>query len=894
MDYQPLKTGTNVTQPPQLAAGRSSGVQFDVRRFFAVTVSNWYWILLSILIALSIAFFYIQITRPIYAIKSALVVNEDENSNSDILDKLNLVKKTPVNFFNEMNAVRSEDLVTQTVDTLNLNIHYFIKGKLHDNELYSNCPIRVVFDTTGYRGDRVEFSVRYTSDGHFDLKEHEKTVDASFDSWISRPYGRFKILYANDLSSPNKYLLNEITIRINSVETSVREILTDFKVTSTDGRTSVMDLSYRDNIPDRGVDFMNTLIRIYYRNKLKNIDLGAQKTRDFIDRHKADLMGDLRAVDSSVETIKSNNNVIDLPSEANTYSTEKNVLNKNIDEMLARRKSLINLRYLLQNSRYQIIVPLDIRDNILEGLINDYNVQVKKLETQEKVQELGASNPFMIETLVELDALKRRMLDVLNRISSTLDTDIEVAKQSQTDNLAHLKNIPSIDRSINEVKRGYDVLQNMYLFLFQKGIENEISVYNESNKSKILIAPYATSSPISPVKNYIYGLWFLIGLLIPILILLILQLLIYKILNESDIKSVTEIPILGIISRVDPDRLRNGYIAISSSVRTGISEQFRMLRTNLEFMHFTNNRRVISVTSSESGEGKTFISLNLGLILALGTKRVVVVEFDLRKPRLAEFMRIKDVNGVSEYLAGKADLKDVIKPSGINSNLYIANCGQVPPNPGDLLAYPSTTRLIDELQEMFDIVIIDTPPLGIVSDALILSQLAGLNLFVVRQAVTTKKQLKEYSEICLKGKIQNPAIVFNGVGYLKQYGYYYNPNKEYEDKFAQYNPKQNKVYGTERNPRSSYRGDYSQRSSYGYSSERRTERPERKSERRPESRSESRQDSYYGKETGRPKYYGDEPRKSRDYGPNRGYGRGYRDYGPPPPPRKSFLSFFKK
>gem|GEM_PF-670905 len=894
MDYQPLKTGTNVTQSPPLVTGRSSGVQFDVKRFWAVSIANWYWILLSVLIALSIAFFYIQITRPIYAIKSALVVNEDENSNSEILDKLNIVKKTPVNFFNEMNAIHSEDLVTQTVDTLNLNVHYFIKGKLHDNELYSNCPIRVVFDSTGYRGDRNEFTVKYTSDGHFDLREHEKSADVSFDSWISRPYGRFKIIYANDPNSPNKYLLNEINVKINSVETSVREILTDFKVTSTDGRTSVMDLTYKDNIPDRGVDFLNTLIRIYYRNKLKNIDLGAQKTRDFIDRHKADLMGDLRSVDSSVENIKATNNVVDLPAEANTFAVEKNVLNKNIDEMLARRKALINLRYLLQNSRYQIIVPLDIRDNILEGLINDYNVQVKRLETQEKVQELGASNPFMVQTLVELEALKRRMLDVLNRISSTLDTDIEVAKKTQSENLAHIKNIPSIDRSINEVKRGYDVLQNMYLFLFQKGIENEISVYNESNKSKILIAPYASSSPISPVRNYIYGLWFVIGLLIPLIILLILQLLIYKIVNESDIKMVTDIPVLGIISRVDPDRLRNGYIAISSSVRTGISEQFRMLRTNLEFMHFTNNRRVISVTSSESGEGKTFISLNLGLILALGTKRVVVVEFDLRKPRLAEFMRIKDVNGVSEYLAGKADLKDVIKPSGINSNLYIANCGQVPPNPGDLLAYPSCTRLIDELQEMFDIVIIDTPPLGIVSDALVLSKLAGLNLFVVRQAVTTKKQLKEYSDICKSGRIHNPAIVFNGVGYLKQYGYYYNPNKEYEDKFADYSPKQSRSYSSERSYGSSNRGAYGSRS-YGYSSERRAERPERRSE-RPDSRyerPERKPERSYGREQSSPKYYGDEPRKNREYGPNRGYGRGYRDYGPPPP-RKSFLSFFKK
>jgi len=876
MDYQPLRTGSvNNSNSTTLTAGRRQSIPFDFKRFIAVVLADWYWVLLSVLIALTIAFLYIQVTRPVYAIKSALVVNEDENSNSDILDKLNLVKKTPVNFFNEMNAIHSEDLVAQTVDSLNLNVTYFVKGKLHDNELYKESPIRVVFDSAGYKGDHTELAVKYTSDGHFDLRENDHTVDVTNDTWVTKPYGRFKILYAYDPTTPNKYLMNEITVKIEAPEYTVRRILNDFKVTSMDGRTSVMDLNYKDNIPDRGVDFMNTLIRIYYRNKLRNIDLGAQKTRDFIDHHKADLMGDLRAVDSSVENIKEENNVLDLPSEANTFVNEKNLMNKNLDEMYAKRKALINLRYLLQNSRYQIIVPLDIHDNILEGLINQYNVLVQKLETQEKVQELGPSNPFMVQTIVELEALKRRMLDVLNRISSSLDVDMDVAKKSQANNIAHIKSIPTIDRNITEVKRGYDVLQNMYLFLFQKGIENEISVYNESNKSKILVAPYASSTPISPVRNYIYGLWLFIGLLIPLLILLIRQLLITRIVNETDIKIISEIPILGIVSRVDPDRLRNGYIAISSSVRTGISEQFRMIRTNLEFINFTENRRVISITSSDSGEGKTFVSLNLGLILALGTKRVVVVEFDLRKPKMAEFMRIKDINGVSEYLTGKAELKDVIKPSGINSNLYIANCGQAPANPGDLLAYPSTARLIDELQEMFDIVIIDTPPLGLVSDALVLSKLAGLNIFVVRQAVTTKKQLREYDELCKEGKIHNPAIIFNGVGYLKQYGYYYNPNKEYEQKLADYGPKQGRVYGERRHEE------------HGYGEERRSERGYGERERRYEERSS---DRGYGE---RERRYDDRDR-DRGYGEERGYGRGYRGYGPPPPPRRGFFGFFRR
>jgi len=913
MEYKPLLTGMNSENSTQgTIAAKKTALPIDFKRFLGVVLVSWYWILLSVLISLAVAFLYLQFTLPIYSIKSALVVNEEDNSSSEILDKLNIVKKTPINFFNELNAIRSEDLVTQTVDSLGLNVTYFIKGKFRDKELYKECPVRIVFDSAGYTGDHNEIAVKYTQDGHFDLREGNTSVDVLYDTWITKPYGRFKILYTSDPSSPNNLLLKEITVRMKAPEYTVRGILSDFKATSSDGRTSVMDLSYKDNIPDRGIDMMNTLIRIYYRNKLKNIDVSAQKTRDFIDKHKSDLMGDLHSVDSSVENIKQDNNVIDLPAEAHSFEDQKNVVDKNIDEMMNRRRALINLRYLLLNSRYQIIVPLDIRDNLLEGLIGQYNTLVQKLETQEKVQELGSSNPFLVQTIVELQALKGRMLDVLNRISTTLDTDLDLAKKTQANNVARLKKLPDVNSKITDVKRGYDVLQNMYLFLFQKGIENEISVYNESNKSKILVAPYASTQPISPVRNYIYGLWLLIGLLIPLLILLIQQLLITRIVNESDIKMITDIPVLGIISRVDGERLRNGYIAISSNIRTGISEQFRMLRTNLEFVKFVDNKRVISLTSSESGEGKTFVSLNLGLILALGTKRVVVVEFDLRKPRMAEFMRIKDINGVSDYLQGRVDLKDVIKPSGINSNLFIANCGQAPSNPGDLLAYPATGKMIEELQTMFDIVIIDTPPLGLVSDALILSKHAGLNLFIVRQAHTTKRQLKEFHELYAEGKINNPAIVFNGVGYLKQYGYYYNPNKEYEKKLSEYGPKQyaDSKEGERRShsgqSRRSYgaenRGGYGGESRRGYGNEPRGygDEPRRSSSGKQQRSGYGEPRGGYGNEPrggyGEPRRgYGNEARGSYGYRENESRGRGYGyGYGYAPQKRKGFLSFFKR
>ncbi|RYZ53435.1 MAG: polysaccharide biosynthesis tyrosine autokinase [Sphingobacteriales bacterium] len=765
-----------------------SGITFDYKRLAGSMLGHWYWFLLSLLLALIGGFIYLQLSKPVYTIKSTLLVdNQEENTSSDILNKLEIVKKTPVNFYNELNTLHSEDLVLQAVDSLGLNIKYYAATKLREIELYTNSPIRVVFDSAGYNGSYTEFALKYVTDGHFDLKEGDRVSDILYDTWIKRPYGRFKIKYTYNPESEDKsYLLNEIKVAIRNKNSATQAVLSDYSVISPDGRTSVVDLIYKDNIPARGIDFVNTLVRIYLRNKATNIDLSAQKTRDFITSHKADLMKDLNAIDSSVETIKSQHNVVlDPEKQTINVTTEQTVVKKQLDELYTRKKALINLRNLLLNSNYQILVPLGLDDQILIGLINQYNELVQRLGTQEKVQELGSENPFLLQTIVELEALKRRILDVLRRITDDVDNGIVVTTKNETSYLQNAKNLSGVDKKINEVKRGYDVLQNMYLFLFQKGIENEISAYNETNKARLLVSPYAGSLPVSPIKNTVLTIALLLGLLIPTLLLLIKEILSRYIYNENDIKSLTTISIAGVISKVSNSEMRNDSLAINPGVRTSVAEQFRVLRANMDYIPFADGKKVITVMSSNMEEGKTFTALNLGVILALSTKRVIVVEFDLRRPRMAEILSLDSTVGVSDYLSGNTSVKNIIRASGIHSNLYVASCGRIPANPGDLLAYPSTSQLIQELSEMFDVVVLDTAPINLVSDALILSKFAGINLLVTRQAVTLKSDVRKFDELCKNEKIVNPAIIFNSVEYLKKYGYYSNPNKSYEAQLVQ-------------------------------------------------------------------------------------------------------------
>ena len=360
MEYQ---ANTNITS---FNTTNKSSVTFDAKRFIGAIISNWYWIILSILIALFIAFLYLQVTKPIYAIKASLLVAEESNNNSsEILDKLNIVKKSPINLYNEINAIHSEELVREAVDSLDLNITYSVKSKLRAKELYKESPIKIVFDTAGYRGDHTVLTLKYTADGHFDLKDENKTMDITYDTWVTKPYGRFKIEYEYNPSSPNKYLLTPITISIYDIDYTTREVLNNLKVTSDDGRTSVLDLYYKDNIPARGIDLLTCLIHIYYREKLKNIDLSAQQTRDFINQRKEALMNDMNAIDSNVESIKASSGMTDIQEQTTTIVSKKNDAAKDVDRLMAKKRALLNLRYLLLNSRYQVIVPLDIDDNIL-------------------------------------------------------------------------------------------------------------------------------------------------------------------------------------------------------------------------------------------------------------------------------------------------------------------------------------------------------------------------------------------------------------------------------------------------------------------------------------------------------------------------------------------------
>lgn len=767
-------------QPTSSNLMRQINTTVDFKRLLGAILTNWHWIILSVLLSSLIAFLYLRYTKPIYSVTSRLLIEQrDVSPASNILTKFSggggEGGSSDPNLYNEMFLLTSQDLVTTVVDSLGLNVQYYTEGRVNDEEVFEQSPIRIVFDSNGYLGAS-EFQLKFTgvNEDKFELAE-VISQHYNYNHWIVRPYGRFMIKKSTRKEANFAYISNHtpITVKIQPVSIATDATISKLNVDISDGRTSMLQIKYTDNIKRRGLDVINTLIYFYRKKELENLNLSAEKTREIVERYKYRFMNDLKSKDSTEAEIKLKNNIIDLKAQTAAVLTQKTSQEQQAEQFALQKKAIADLKQNVlygSGARNEVIAGLIVKDEYLSALVAGYNQLIQKASSLER--NTAPLNPSYLNLKEDIDAQRKQIADACDRIMGSLTTSIQNTSQNIENSEALMQTLPSAEIDMAETKREYPVLTEMYLYIYQRGVENDIKQYATTNKSKVVVAPYVKDQPIKPISNNVYGMMIAIGLLLPFSIIFIKELLSNKIVNENDIETITTMPVIGTISRSDGYG-SNKHIVVGPHIRTAIAEQFRLIRANLEFMSIGGTKKVYLVTSSMSGEGKTFISLNLGLTMTLANKRVVIMEFDLRRPKLSNYLGLQTDGGISGYLAGIGGIASAVKPSGIHENLYIANCGPIPPNPGELLVLPATQQLIEELSEMFDVVIMDTAPIGLVSDALILSQFSDVNMFVVRQSFTIKEQLRILDNLHREKKIKNSSILFNGVEYLKKYGYGY-------------------------------------------------------------------------------------------------------------------------
>ena len=549
-------------------------------------------------------------------------------------------------------------------------------------------------------------------------------------------------------------------------------------IAPTSKTTSVAVISLKNSSLQRGQDFINQLLEMYNRNTNNDKNEIAQKTAEFIDERIGIISKELGSTEANLESFKRDAGITDLTSEAqialagNAEYEKKSVENRT-------QISLVNdLRKYLRGNEYEVLPSnVGLQDAALIGAIERYNEML--IERKRLLRTSTENNPTIVNLDTSIRAMKANVQATLEGTLQGLMITKESLDREASRYSRRISNAPGQERAYVSIARQQEIKAGLYLMLLQKREENAIALAATANNAKIIDEAIADDIPVSPKRSMIYMIALILGVGIPVGIIYLIELTKFKIEGRADVEKLTSVPVVGDIPLTDEKNDKNGSIAVFENKNNLMSETFRNIRTNLQFM-LDNDQKVILVTSTVSGEGKSFVSSNLAISLSLLGKKVVIVGLDIRKPGLNKVFQLSNKEkGITQYLSNpETDLMELVQPSDVNKNLFILPGGTVPPNPTELLARNGLDRAIETLKKNFDYVILDTAPIGMVTDTLLIGRIADLSVYVCRADYTHKAEYTLINELSFEKKLPNLCTVINGVDLKKRkYGYYYGYGK---------------------------------------------------------------------------------------------------------------------
>ena len=549
-------------------------------------------------------------------------------------------------------------------------------------------------------------------------------------------------------------------------------------IAPTSKTTSVAVISLKNSSLQRGQDFINQLLEMYNRNTNNDKNEIAQKTAEFIDERIGIISKELGSTEANLESFKRDAGITDLTSEAqialagNAEYEKKSVENRT-------QISLVNdLRKYLRGNEYEVLPSnVGLQDAALIGAIERYNEML--IERKRLLRTSTENNPTIVNLDTSIRAMKANVQATLEGTLQGLMITKESLDREASRYSRRISNAPGQERAYVSIARQQEIKAGLYLMLLQKREENAIALAATANNAKIIDEAIADDIPVSPKRPMIYLIALVLGIGIPVGIIYLVELTKFKIEGRADVEKLTSVPVVGDIPLTDEKNDKNGSIAVFENKNNLMSETFRNIRTNLQFM-LNNDQKVILVTSTVSGEGKSFVSSNLAISLSLLGKKVVIVGLDIRKPGLNKVFQLSNKErGITQYLSNpETDLMELVQPSDVNKNLFILPGGTVPPNPTELLARNGLDRAIETLKKNFDYVILDTAPIGMVTDTLLIGRVADLSVYVCRADYTHKAEYTLINELSFEKKLPNLCTVINGVDLKKRkYGYYYGYGK---------------------------------------------------------------------------------------------------------------------
>lgn len=727
----------------------------------------YHWPLFALCFVLSFggAFLYLKNVSPVYEVTAKLLIKDEGRGGAteSAMPELDFIRNNKL-IENELEILKSRGLMNKVVNDLQLWITYQEDEKLFDKDLYNTTPVRLVLlkgSKEALKMHTVEIVI--VDDKRFILKQPKNEKELNFTTQLKAGTDIFRL---DPTENIKEYIGSTIKISVVNPEMATSNYLSKINTSTISKLATVLEINMKETVPERGKDILNRLIAAYNNAALQYKNRITESTLSFINNRLDSITGELNVIEKNVEGFKSSRGLTDISSKSQVFLENVQVNDARLNDVNVQLQVIEGVeRYVNSPNSNTTPATTGIVDPSLANLVR----QLLDLELQ-RDKLLGTvpeGNPVFSPINRQIASIKASIKENVQGIKSSLLT---TRRQLQTYNNgfeASIRDLPVQERQFISIKRQQSIKEELYVYLLKKQEEAALSYASTLADSRTIDQAFY-GFPVSPNPFLILSFAILLALLFPTGLLYARQLLNNRVITSDEIKHTTSIPIIAEFVNQE----NSSPLMITAGSSGIIAEQFRALRTNLHYLHGHGGKgRVTMLTSGMSGEGKSFVCTNLGLSLASFDRKTVILEMDMRKPGVSKNFSLASERGISDYLKGESSVEEIIQPSNAHPNLWIIRTGPLPANPSDLLGDPKMGELIAWLRGCFDDILIDTPPIHLVTDAMILSSFSDVNLYLIRQAYTLRSELDYVKELQAEGKLQKLNIVFNGVEMGARYSY---------------------------------------------------------------------------------------------------------------------------
>lgn len=753
--------------------------RIDIQDIYHQYKSKWWWFVISVIFCCGLAVLYSLRKNPVYLVKASVLVTDDDYGDASSMKKmfsLGDMFTSSADVDNESMIMSSHSVLRKTVEDLQLNKSYYLRTNfLTGHQLYQDVPVEIYYDPViaDTLTASLAFKIAVGSEGTADVtvKALGKTVfkakNQQFPISAETPYGLFVLNKTSfyPTEGPFKEYIN-----LTGYDQAAENLEKEMSVSIPNKKADMINLDLKAERIDRAKDVLNTIIANYNQVGIANKQLKGEKTAEFIDNRLNSLINELNESEKDVENYKKLNNITDVAIETTYLMETRGTLEKELVTAETNLAILEMMRNFISNpqNKYSLIPAGSLSDqrSAVTDAIQSYNELV--LERM-KLENNAKSNNASLRTLSEqLDAMRGNINVTIDKEVQNARVKVQELRQKANESMAKLGNIPRQEREFVNIKRQQTIKEELYIYLLQQREETALSIANSMPRGVVIDKAFNIIKPISMSRKRLILIAFVLGMMFPIGLIFLQKKLKNKFESASELASYTSLPVLGEVCQ----SRSAGVLKVEGA--SSIAELFRLIRSNLQFILNSKSDKVVLVTSTRSGEGKSFVSINLAATLALLKKKVVLIGMDLRKPELANYLGILSTPGLTQYLASEDyPLEKIIQKNPLNAGIDIIVAGPIPPNPAELLASEKVDVLFEALRKEYDYIIVDSAPVGMVSDTFVLNRISDATVYVTRANYSSLKDVEFLNSVCQDDRLKKVSIIVNGTKSKKGYGYGY-------------------------------------------------------------------------------------------------------------------------